>query len=101
MVAPTAEANTVDRVSQITSPSGSGCPGGGAEPYFAVLYYCILYVHWINLQERKRGLVIAERQEKEMQRVVENEQRMAELHKKIHRVEEVRPFWFQSVMFSL
>lgn len=41
-------------------------------------------------QERKRGLVIAERQEKEMQRVVENEQRMAELHKKILRVEEVR-----------
>ncbi|CAM9561739.1 unnamed protein product [Pylaiella littoralis] len=38
--------------------------------------------------ERKRGLVIAERQEKEMQRVVENEQRMAELHKKIHRAEE-------------
>ncbi|CAM9107953.1 unnamed protein product [Hapterophycus canaliculatus] len=38
--------------------------------------------------ERKRGLVIAERQEKEMQRVVENEQRMAELHKKILRVEE-------------
>lgn len=45
-----------------------------------------------DLQERKRGLVIAERQEKEMQRVVENEQRMAELHKKIHRVEEVRLF---------
>lgn len=44
----------------------------------------------VVLQERKRGLVIAERQEKEMQRVVENEQRMAELHKKIHRVEEVR-----------
>ncbi|CAN0314497.1 unnamed protein product [Ectocarpus sp. 6 AP-2014] len=38
--------------------------------------------------ERKRGLVIAERQEKEMQRVVENEQRMADLHKKILRVEE-------------
>lgn len=43
-------------------------------------------------QERKRGLVIVERQEKEMQRVVENEQRMAELHKKIMRVEEVRIF---------
>lgn len=42
------------------------------------------------LQERKRGQVIAERQEKEMQRVVENEQRTAELHKKILRVEEVR-----------
>lgn len=47
-----------------------------------------------NLQERKRGLVIAERQEKEMQRVVENEQRMAELHKKIRRVEEVRVCFF-------
>lgn len=33
--------------------------------------------------------MIAERQEKEMQRVVENEQRMAELHKKVLRVEEV------------
>lgn len=44
----------------------------------------------VPLQERKRGLVIAERQEKEMQRVVENEQRMGELQKKILRIEEVR-----------
>lgn len=34
--------------------------------------------------------MIAERQEKEMQRVVDNEQRMAELHKRSLRVEEVR-----------
>ncbi|CAM9178745.1 unnamed protein product [Sphacelaria rigidula] len=40
--------------------------------------------------ERKRAIMIAERQEKEMQRVVDNEQRMAELHKRSLRVEEVR-----------
>lgn len=44
----------------------------------------------VPLQERKRGLVIAERQEKEMQRVVENEQRMGELQKKTLQIEEVR-----------
>ena len=43
----------------------------------------------VKTQERKRGQVIAERQEKEMKRVVENEQRVADLHKKIMRVEEV------------